>query len=207
MGEERQGPGSVSRLIEDLKGGSEQTRREAISELWRRFYDALVRVAEARLDGSLCRPAGAEDVALEAILEFCEALARPGADRDFPRLRNREHLWRLLVCFTARAAFDFNTRERGRRDRLAGESGLGELGFGGQPDREPPPEFVLAVEELLDQLPDETLRRVALLRLEGHSNQEIARRIGRAVTTVEAKLSAIRAVWRSRGLASGEVAQ
>jgi DNA-directed RNA polymerase specialized sigma24 family protein len=204
MGESGHEPGSVSRLIVELKGNDSAARQTAVGALWQRFHGALERVAAARLDSSLCRHAGPEDIALEAILEFCAELARPDADRRFPHLQDRKQLWRLLVCFTARAAFDYNDTERRRRGKVGGESALGDMGFGACADHEPPPEFTLAVEELLDQLPDDTLRQVALLRLEGYSNQEIARRLGRAVTTVETKLKTIRAVWRSRGLVSEE---
>jgi DNA-directed RNA polymerase specialized sigma24 family protein len=41
----------------------------------------------------------------------------------------------------------------------------------------------------------DSLREIALLKLEGHSNQEIANRIECGLRTVERKLQGIRAIW------------
>ena len=64
---------------------------------------------------------------------------------------------------------------------------------------EPTPEFVAMVAEetarKLASLPDPALRQVAVLRMEGHSNQEIAARLGCVVRTVERKLDVVRSLW------------
>src|SRR5262245_25728750 len=97
-------PGSVSRLLPDLKAGEPA----AVAAVWQRFYQPLVRVAAGQLHGAHCRPAGAEDVAVDALLDFCDRVARPDAGERFPRLATREELWKLLVRFTVWAAFDHN---------------------------------------------------------------------------------------------------
>jgi DNA-directed RNA polymerase specialized sigma24 family protein len=48
---------------------------------------------------------------------------------------------------------------------------------------------------LLDQLPDEMLRQVALLTLEGYQPKEIAEKLGCVRRTVERKLERIRDIW------------
>ena len=48
---------------------------------------------------------------------------------------------------------------------------------------------------LLARLPDESLRTVALWKMEGYTNAEIAARLGCVTQTVERKLRAIRTVW------------
>jgi DNA-directed RNA polymerase specialized sigma24 family protein len=53
-------------------------------------------------------------------------------------------------------------------------------------------------EELCAGLPDD-LRQVALWKLEGYSNEEIATRLGCVVRSVERKLAAIRATWDAEG--------
>src|SRR5262245_43846553 len=73
-------PGSLSPLIPELREGD----RHALESLWRHFFQPLVRLARRRLRPGRCRAADAEDVALEAFLEFCDRLARPDADRLFP---------------------------------------------------------------------------------------------------------------------------
>jgi DNA-directed RNA polymerase specialized sigma24 family protein len=183
--------GSVSRLIPALKEGD----RAAVQALWERFFEPLVRVAAGRVPGRLRRQAGPEDIAVEAFLDFCACLARPDAGQRFPLLNDREYLWKLLVCFTLRAAFDFN-RKAGRRQRVvAGESALGERGLAGLVGREPGPEFAAAVAALLDRLPDDTLRQVALRKMEGYTHDEIARQMDCSVKTVERKARVIRRIW------------
>ena len=57
--------------------------------------------------------------------------------------------------------------------------------------REPTPEFAAEVAEqcqrLLDDLPDEDLRRIAVWKMEGHSNEEIAAELQFATRTIERK--------------------
>jgi RNA polymerase sigma factor (sigma-70 family) len=187
-------PGSVSRLIPDLKEGD----RPAMQRLWELYFQPLVRLARRRLHPARCRVADAEDVALDAFLEFCEHLARPDADRRFPRLHSREHLWRLLACFTVRTAFDFNQKQARRDGVIRGESALGDAGFAPFAGREPAPEFAAALADLLDQLRDDALRTVALRTMAGCTAREIAHEMDCSPSTVERKLRAIRSIWKSR---------
>ena len=63
----------------------------------------------------------------------------------------------------------------------------------------PTPEFAAMVAEecrlRLDGLRDETLRRVALLKMEGCTNVEVAGRLGCGLRTVVRKLELIRRAW------------
>jgi RNA polymerase sigma factor (sigma-70 family) len=190
--------GSLSRLIPDLKAGD----RQAMQRLWEVYFQSLVRLARSRLPAARQRAAGAEDVALDAFLEFCDCLARPDADRRFPQLHSREHLWKLLACFTVRTAFDYNHKQARRHEVVRGESALGDEGFAPFAGREPAPEFSAAVAELLDQLRDDSLRTVALRKMEGWTAAEIAAELDCSASTVERKLRAIRSIWKSRDEAS-----
>jgi hypothetical protein len=49
---------------------------------------------------------------------------------------------------------------------------------------------------LLDILGDETLRRVAVWRLEGYTGEEIAAKLGCARRTVAFRLELIRKIWQ-----------
>jgi DNA-directed RNA polymerase specialized sigma24 family protein len=187
-------PGSVSRLIPGLKEGD----RQAMQRLWECFFQPLVRLARRRLHPGRCRADGAEDVALDAFLEFCDHLARPDADQRFPRLQTREHLWKLLACFTVRTAFDFNHKQARRAGMVRGESALGDEGFTPFAGREPAPEFAAAVAELLDQLRDDALRTVALRTMAGCTAAEIARELDCSISTVERKLRSIRCIWKAQ---------
>jgi DNA-directed RNA polymerase specialized sigma24 family protein len=49
---------------------------------------------------------------------------------------------------------------------------------------------------LLDLLPDPELRQIALWKVEGYTNEEIAARLDCVARTVERKVSRIRLLWK-----------
>ena len=67
----------------------------------------------------------------------------------------------------------------------------------------PDPAFMAMMGEeirrLFDALPEESLRLVARLRLEGYSNGEIAASLDCAMRSVERKLDRIRLLWAREG--------
>ncbi len=64
---------------------------------------------------------------------------------------------------------------------------------------EPTPELAAQLAEeyqrLMEQLGDPSLRSVAIFKLEGYTNDEIAARLGCVTSTVERKLARIRGKW------------
>jgi DNA-directed RNA polymerase specialized sigma24 family protein len=193
---EREGEGSVSRWIVDLKAGDGAAARE----LWRRYFEELVRLARIKLGDAPRAEADEEDVALSAFHSLCAGATRGG----FPNLDDRDGLWRLLVTITVRKAFDQVQRQR--RQKRAGPSGAGSaslnaVGLDWVVGREPGPEVAAILAEeyrrLFDDLRDESLREVARLRLEGSTGSEIAERIGCNRRTVTRKLELIRQTWES----------
>jgi DNA-directed RNA polymerase specialized sigma24 family protein len=201
--------GSVTFWLEQLQAGE----REAYQRLWEGYFARLVALARRRLRGAPRQAADEEDVALSAFDSFF----RNAEQGRFPRLADRHDLWQVLVLLTARKAANLAKHERRQKrggGRVQNASAVPEAGteaaFAEQIGRGPDPAFAAEVAEecrrLLGLLPDEALRAVALGKLEGHSNQEIADRMGRAVTTVERKLQHIRHIWEQKGAAS-EVAR
>jgi DNA-directed RNA polymerase specialized sigma24 family protein len=81
---------------------------------------------------------------------------------------------------------------------LGGES-TGAGGLAAVVGSEPTPEFAAQVADelsrLLGELRDDPLRQIALLRMEGYRNEEIAARINCSLRSVERKLDLIRKVW------------
>ena len=188
--------GSVTRWLGGAKAGDEAAARE----LWRRYFETLVRLARARLRASPRAAEDEEDVALSAFDSFLAGAARG----RFPRLDDRDDLWRLLVTITTRKAADQVQRHRRRKrggGRVRGESALDGEGatLDDLPGAVPTPEFAAMVAEecrhRLDGLRDETLRRVALLKMEGYANEEVADRLGCGLRTVVRKLELIRKAW------------
>src|SRR5262249_39082933 len=128
-----------------------------------------------------------EDVALSAFNSLCL-----GAERGrFPDLDDRADLWRLLAVLTIRKAIDVQRRHRPRE--TSGDPDLEQF-----LSAEPPPELVAEMAEdyqrLLGRLDDE-LRSIALWKVEGYTNDEIAQRLGCVVRSVERKLQRIRILW------------
>lgn len=81
-------------------------------------------------------------------------------------------------------------------------SALESGGLGQAPAHEPSPELAALLAEecrlLFDLLPDESLRQVATLRMDGNTDQEIAARLRCGLSTVERKLRTIRSIWTAR---------
>jgi DNA-directed RNA polymerase specialized sigma24 family protein len=127
----------------------------------------------------------------------------------FPELSDRNSLWPLLVLITARKALDLhehNRRQKRGGGAVRGDSALtGPSGCAGLEQvlsSEPTPAFAAQVDDecrrLLGLLKDPQLRQVAELKMEGHTNQEVAEMIGRSVPTIERKLARIRAAWEKQ---------
>jgi DNA-directed RNA polymerase specialized sigma24 family protein len=168
-------------LIPGLREGD----RQAIGRLWERYFSQMLRVAQSKLYGAL--RFYAHDVAMDAFLKFCARAAQG----KFPDLDERMGLIKLLTHITICESFDFLRRPWIRRELAASEILDHFL------SREPPPEFENEVTALLDKLPDDDLRKIALLRMEGLTRQEIAARCGCGVATVYRRLAMIRCCWRS----------
>jgi DNA-directed RNA polymerase specialized sigma24 family protein len=64
---------------------------------------------------------------------------------------------------------------------------------------EPSPEFAAEVADecrhLLGLLPDAQLRSIALWKMEGYTNAEIAEKLGYVRVTIERRLRLIRSIW------------
>jgi RNA polymerase sigma factor (sigma-70 family) len=193
--------GSVTRWVTALKGGD----LAAAQPLWERYHRRLVALARQKLRAARRRAADEEDVVQSAFHSFFEGVARG----RFPQLNDRDNLWRLLVVITARKALDQLAHEHSLRQgggALQGESRIYPVGAEWDTaaieqvvGEEPTPEFAAQVAEqyqrLLDLLGDESLQRVAVWKMEGLTNDEVAARLDCSRRTVARKLETIRIIW------------
>jgi DNA-directed RNA polymerase specialized sigma24 family protein len=196
--------GSVTGWIEQRKSRCEP----AATELRNRFYARLIGLARRKLRGAPRRAADEDDVVLSAF----ETFFRRAQEGQFPQLHDRHDLRQQLVKITERKALN-QLRHQGRVKRGGGKVRGESLFF--RPDTssapasidfvpsvQPTAEFASIVAEglrgLLDQPGDEELRQIALLRMEGWTNEEIAQRIDRSLPTVERRLRLIRDKWKAQ---------
>jgi DNA-directed RNA polymerase specialized sigma24 family protein len=195
------GVGSVTHWIRRLEAGDQA----ACQKLWEAYFRRLVGLVRKQLRGAPRSMADEEDVALSAFDSFFHR-AREG---HFPRLLDRNDLWQLLVLIAGRKASNLARDERRERrgggrvchaSALPGGGGSdGDPFFAGLIGREPEPAVAAQVVEqyhrLLNGLGDDALRSVAVWKLEGYTNDEIAAKLGRSPATVERKLRLIRDTW------------
>jgi DNA-directed RNA polymerase specialized sigma24 family protein len=194
--------GSVSVWISELKNGDSL----AAQRLWEGYFPRLVGLARKKLREMPRRVADEEDVALSAFDSFFSG-AKAGR---FPRVTGRDDLWPLLVTITARKALQL-LRQQGRQKRgggnVRGDSAFQAAPAGG-PDEagleqvvgsEPTPEFAAQMAEecqrLLGRLEVGDLRELAIMKMEGYSNEEIAAKLSCVPRTIERKVALIRSLW------------
>jgi DNA-directed RNA polymerase specialized sigma24 family protein len=194
--------GSVTRWISVIKDG----HIAAVQPLWERYFSRMVELARLRLRSSRHKDAGSdeEDAALSAFDSLCAGLGRG----RFPQIADRDDLWRLLVVITTRKV-QAQVRRQLRQKRGGGQvrpaSNLVGCVSDDEDDvlakaigSEPTPEFAAMVAEeyrrLLDRLADDVLRKVAILRMEGHTTDEIGAQLGCARRTVARQLALIRRI-------------
>jgi RNA polymerase sigma factor (sigma-70 family) len=186
--------GSVSRWIDLLKAGE----RTAAEPLWDRYCWQLVGLARKKLRGTSCAICDGEDLALSAFASFCRRAERG----KFRRLFNRNDLRHLLILITvrkARAQIQRERRKKRRRGRTQPLATDGDADLVHLLSREPAPDIAAQAAELwqrlLARLPKPELRHVADWKLQGYTNEEIAKRLGCVLRTVEPRLNVIRSVW------------
>ncbi len=191
----------VSAWIHQLAQGDEA----AAQKIWDRYCSGLLALARRKLGDGQRRVADEEDAVLSAFHSFCQG----AATGRFPKLDDRDDLWRLLVTITTRKVFAHQKHARRQRRGggvVRGESVFAHIGSSGQGAgleqvfcQQPTPAFLAAMSEqcsrLLKALQGESLRTIALCKLEGYSNHEIARKLDCSLRTVERKLQLIRRKW------------
>lgn len=183
---------SVTVWIQQLRGGNSQ----AAQKLWEGYFQRLVGLARAKLRALPRRGADEEDVALSAFDSFFRGVEKG----RFPQLDDRDDLWHVLLMITERKAIDLIQHEgREKRDWRRNQ----QIGTSAESidleGKEPDPAFAAQIaEELqnrLEMFADDELRVIAVRKMEGYTNQEIAAELGCSLVTVERRLRLIRREW------------
>ncbi len=178
-------PGSVTCWISLLKAGDP----DAAQPLWEHYWARLVRVARDQVKAKVLRGSDEDDLLQEVWKSFFER----AAGGHFPRLKDRNDLWHLLVRMTVYKACRLRRAELADK-RFPGQA-LQDIDEAAVVGREPEPDVAaLAVDELrafLRGLGDEEPARVALWHLEGYGPGEIAVRLTCSPRTVHRRLEEI----------------
>ena len=177
---------SITRLIR----AAQRDRDSAAGPLLAAYFDRLVQLARRRLQGLPGMANYDEDLALRSFYSVYRRVRDP--ERPL-HLEGRDDLWRLLAARTISRAIDLIRRHR--PGEVPGEGRLERL-----LTREPTPEEAAATADecrrLLDLLNEPQLRQIALWKVEGYTNEEIAALLDCVPRTVERKVSRIRLLWR-----------
>jgi RNA polymerase sigma factor (sigma-70 family) len=199
--------GSVTRLLHDLRHDDPAVRDRAAQLVWERYFRDLLALARNHLSRRIRRREDEYDVLQSMFRSFCRRQQRG----DYA-LGGRDDLWGLLVTITLCKARNVALRHRCQRRDVGREQGAHSSTPGCAPEALPwaleqmeagepnPAEAALLNETLelrLQRLADPELRQLALRKLEGYTNQELAALFDCTERTIERKLERIRARWEA----------
>lgn len=189
---------SITQFLDGLKTGDSV----AAQKVWERYFDQLIRLANQKLKSSPRRVLSEEDVVQVAFENFF----RQVQSGRFPKLDDRDDLWQVLAMLIDRKSKDQIKRinaQRAGNHLVHGDSinqdpnqpPILEQAVDLVPTAETGIELAETFEAKLDELPSEQYRQVALLKLEGFTNKEIAEQLDTALRNIERRLSEIRKIW------------
>lgn len=177
---------AVSHWVTLLKKG----QVEAAQPLWEQYYSRLVEYARRRVGTP---EADHEIVAASAFNSFFIATMKG----RFPQLTDRNDLWKLLIFITGQKVVNHRRRDNAKRRGNGLKANDGDM-LQQAVSREPTPVFAAMVAEefqrLLDRLENRSLQKIAVWKMEGLTNEEIAKQLDCAVRTVTNKLDLIRKI-------------
>ena len=182
--------GTVTHLFSLARQGDS----DAFEPLWLHFFPRLVGLARKRLSGRAGMADDAEDAAQAALISFWSQI-RSG---EYLQDLCRGSLWNLLATITVRKVGkqlrnDVAAR-RGEGRVLPATDLDGTESLSDMLSVLPTQELDLLAAELMESLPLE-LQTVAMLRLFGHSTEEIAVQLDWTRRKVQRKLEIVRLRW------------
>ena len=190
---------SVTVWLRQLATGDQ----DAAKKLWDRYGPELIELSRRRFS----RVLGALDDEEDLVQSVFKALWTGATDGRLEAVQGREHLWRLLLKITRRKALTrhaYNTRQKRSHNPISLSGLPNDDGSLAPADRiadadQPPPDLILILAEqqdrLMGMLRDDVLRSIAIWKLDGHTHEEIALKLGVTTRTVVRKFNLIRETW------------
>ena len=184
-------PREISAWIQGIQHGE----KTGLDEAWNRLFEKLVTFVERRTDGIPVTKADPEEIAASVF----ESAWRASQEGRLSSIKSCDELWWWLLR-TAR----FKTVDHIRRAKKLTTGGqnvhvsLDDIALFLISDSQDPA-FLAAMQEEyargLSMLPDDLSRSITVMRMEGHSTQEIVDHLGVSPATVARKLALIRDLW------------
>jgi DNA-directed RNA polymerase specialized sigma24 family protein len=196
--------GSVTQLVGDLRSDDSSIRNRAAQLIWERYFRNLLELARNHLNLQIRRRVDEEDVLQSMYKSFCLRQQRGEYD-----LVNRDALWKLLVTITLNKTRDVakaqgtEKRDIARERPMPGDDETDSARWAlekMEATGPSPGEAALlneALERRLQALADSELRQIAVAKLEGWTNAEIAGQLNYTERTIERRLERIRRAWMS----------
>lgn len=178
-------------LIRAIRGG-DQT---AMETAWRQLYPKLLAMIRRRFDASKSVDDDEEDIALSALESFFRGLR----DGRFPELTSQNEVWRLLSKMTQRKIVDRIRRGWAKKNGDK-EVVLNDPLLADEDIRAASPELEAIARDQVEQLllhlreKDEKLEALAIAKMAGYTNEELAEQFERSIPTIERWLSRIRKI-------------
>ncbi len=213
----------ISEWMTRLKSGDE----DAALQLWNRYSEKIADVARRTLRQSSSRVTDEEDIVIVAFKSFLAGI-RGGRFPQLDHREQLWRLMMVITTRKAAAALAKDRRQKRGSGHVRGDSAMmrsidvpnvavgfqdssviktredSDLlqGFDRLESVSTTPDIAALMadeaQELLRLLPDEVSRQVACMKLDGHTHEEIAEKLGCNVRTVERRLKQIRDLWAKR---------
>ncbi len=160
----------------------------AAEQLWGRYFHQLMVQARRRMSNVSKGSYDEEDAALSTFHILCKKLN----EGEYPSVSDRQELWQLMLKVLVRkigTRVRYQAAAKRLPNNISSSISVEEL------PAATPQEISQECFELIASLKDPNLERVALLKFEGYSNEEIAEKLQRTRRTIQRMLNLIRDLW------------
>lgn len=177
---------SITQWIQAVRSGDQLSA----DQLWNRYFGRLVRFARGRMCNLSSATYDEEDAAISTFRVMYEKLSCGG----FEGISSRQDFWNLMLAVVIRKI----NRRTDYESAIKRRGSIGQIDLNSQvPIVDPcPSEVSEGFEYLLAKLGDPKLEQVALWKLDGFTNEEIANKLNRTRRTVQRMITLIQDLWR-----------
>ncbi len=171
----------------------------AAGKLWARYAKRVERLAANWLRRARPATFDEQDVAISTF----DALFSAIEDGRFSNVGSSDEFWQVLAVIALRKAKDRTREERAVKRR--GTDGTQTLSLDDTslhidaPGEDVTPDVAALMadelQHLLEAVDDDELRQLIVLKLDGHTNEEIAGALGYSRSSIQRMLRTVRALW------------